>query len=553
MRRSRRIAGGGFAVFAAALAVQCATAPAASHAPAAAAAPAPDPDAAKIAAANEAFAQGRESALAGDFACARFYFAEAVDAVRPETGPEPTPGVLAYSVDLYENIQRYEALAGATEEAGTSHGDVSPELAAEIEAPEASPEAIATAREAVASETAVAADVPIVINDSVLRVIAAFQSDALHDKIGAGLSRSGRYVPMIHRVFAEEGLPTDLAMIAMIESAFLTHARSHASAHGIWQFMPRTGRQYGLRSNGIVDERRDPEKATRAAAKYLSYLYELFDDWYLVMAAYNAGEGKIMRGMQKTGAKDFWELSGKPRAIRKQTQNYVPAFIAALLISKNPEHYGFEYTLDPPLSYETIVLDRSIDLEHLAKGSGIALDDLVALNPELRTQVTPLQPEGYELKIPSGTRETVLLAFAAAPTQKPPTYKTYVARKGDTLPRIARKYGVSVSSLAAANSLSTRSRVARGQEIMVPEKIAAAKTSKGKTPAKAKVPKAQIAQASAKKAPPGPMSYRVKSGDTLYQIAMRHGVSVAEILAINSLGGPAIKPGDKLKIPAKSD
>jgi len=552
MRRSRRIAGGGIAVFAAALTIQCASTTSAKHQPPAPAAPAPDPDAQTIAAANEAFAQGRESALAGDFACARYYFAEAVDAVRPETGPGPTPAVLAYSLDLYENIQRYEALAGATEEAGTSHGDVSPELAAEIEAPEASPEAIANAREAVASE-AVVADVPIVVNDSVLRVIAAFQSDALHDKIGAGLSRSGRYVPMIHRIFAEEGLPTDLAMIAMIESAFLPHARSHASAHGIWQFMPRTGRQYGLRSNGIVDERRDPEKATRAAAQYLSYLHELFDDWYLAMAAYNAGEGKIMRGMQKYGAKDFWELAAKPRAIRNQTRNYVPAFIAALLISKNPQHYGFDYTLEPPLSYETIVLDRSIDLDHLAKGSGIALDDLVALNPELRTQVTPLQPEGYELKIPAGTRETCLLAFAAAPTQRPPTYKTYVARKGDTLPRIARKYGVSVSSLAAANSLSTRSKVARGQEIMVPEKVAAAKTSKAKTPAKAKAPKTQTAQVSAKKMEPGATSYRVKSGDTLYQIALRHGVSVAEILAINSLGGGAIKPGDKLKIPSKTN
>src|SRR5262245_30184175 len=199
MRRSRRIASGGVAFFAAALTVHCASTPSAHHPPAAAAALAPDPDAPKISAANEAFAQGRDAALAGDFACARYYFAEAVDAVRPETGPEPTPGLIAYSLDLYENIQRYEALAGATEEAGTSHGDVSPEPAAEIEAPEASPEAIATAREAVASE-AVVADVPIVVNDSVLRVIAAFQSDALHEKISAGLTRSGRYVPMIHRV-----------------------------------------------------------------------------------------------------------------------------------------------------------------------------------------------------------------------------------------------------------------------------------------------------------------------------------------------------------------
>jgi peptidoglycan lytic transglycosylase D len=548
MRSPGRVARVGIAVVAAALGTSCASAPPAAPAPAAAS-PAPDPDALRIAAANDAFGQGREAALSGDFTCARFYFSRAIDEVRPESGPAPTGSLLAYSQELYEGIQRYEALAGATEEAGTSHGGVSPELEAEIESPEASPEAIATAREAVASEVVVS-DIPIAVNDSVLRVIAAFQSDALRPKISAGLSRSGRYVPMIHRVFAEEGLPTDLAMIALIESAFLPHARSPKSAHGIWQFMPRTGRQYGLKSNGVVDERSDPEKATRAAARYLAYLHEIFDDWYLAMAAYNAGEGKIMRAMQRTGARDFWELAST-NAIRRQTQNYVPAFLASVLISKSPGHYGFDYELEPELAYETILLDRPVNLQQVAGGAAIPLDDLTALNPELRSLVTPYQPEGYELKIPPGMRETVLLAYAAAPTQKPPAFKTYVARKGDTLPRIARKYGVSVSALAAANSLSTRSRLARGQEVMVPEKVASARTAKPKTAGKAKRPKTETANASSAKIASTPKSYRVKSGDTLYRIAVRHGVSVAEILAVNGLpgSGGSIKPGDRLQIP----
>ena len=160
-------------------------------------------------------------------------------------------------------------------------------------------------------------------------------------------------------------------MIAFIESSFLPLARSNKTAHGIWQFMPRTGRQYGLRSNGIVDERRDFEKSTRAAARYLAYLNEIFGDWYLAMAAYNAGEGKILRAMNRTGARDFWQLAST-NAIRKQTKNYVPAFLASVLISKNPSHYGFEVVPDPPLEFDTVRLERSISLEDLSKASAVS-------------------------------------------------------------------------------------------------------------------------------------------------------------------------------------
>ncbi len=500
----------------------------------------PDP---AIARSSDEFALGQEAALAGDVECARYHFELAVDAVQPAGAPAAEGSRRAFAFDLYDGIQRYEALAGATEEAGTSHGQVAPELA-EIEAPAATPEEISNAGAEVASSLpTVSSDVPIVVNDSVLRVIAAFQSDALHDKIAAGLARSGRYVSMIEEIFAEEGLPRDLAWIAFIESSFLPHARSPRAAHGIWQFMPRTGRQYGLKANGIVDERSDPEKATRAAAGYLAYLHEIFGDWYLAMAAYNAGEGKILRAMEKTGARDFWQLASTS-AIRRQTQNYVPAFLASVLISKDPSHYGFEFVPEAPVAFETIQLDRAIDLQKLAAGAGLSLDELQSLNPELRTLVTPHQPEGYELKIPSGTHETVLLAYAASPTARPPAFRTYVARKGDTLPRIAKRYGVSVARLATANSLSSKSKVSRGQEILVPQKVAAVSAgAPGKKGSAARASKPAKTQDAASK------SYKVKNGDTLYRIALRHGVSVAEILAINGLGGGSIKPGDKLKIP----
>ena len=501
--------------------------------------PAADP---ALAEASDAFSLGRDAALSGNVECARYYFDQAIAAVRP-AGEGPVEGErLAFSFELWDGIQRYEALSGATEEAGTSHGQVAPELAA-IENPEATPEEMSAAREEVAAAIpTVSSDVPIVVNDAVLRVVAAFQSDALHDKITAGLSRSGRYIPLIQRIFAEEGLPQDLAWIAFIESSFLPHARSPRSAQGIWQFMPRTGRQYGLKSNGIVDERSDPEKATRAAARYLSYLHEIFGDWYLVMAAYNAGEGKILRAMERTGARDFWQLAATP-AIRRQTQNYVPAFLASVLISKDPVHYGFEVALQPPIDFETVRLDRPVDLRHLAAGMTISLEDLQALNPELRSLVTPREPEGYGLRVPSGSRDTVLLAFAAAPTAVPPSFKTHTAKKGETLPRIAKRYGVSVTAIASANSLSPRARVAGGQEILIPEKGSASRPKSVKGKAAAPKPEG-VSTAST--------SYRVKSGDTLYRIALRHGVTVAEILAINGLGGtPSLKAGDKIAIPSK--
>ena len=506
-----------------------------------------------MARALDQFALGREAALSGDFACAHEYFVEALDVARPAGAAGfSDPGFVAFSIDLYDGILRYEALAGPTEEAGNVDAKISPELEG-IESPKATEEAMTHARESITSDRDHSQyDIPIVINEPVLRLLAAFQ-EKFAGVISRGLSRSGRYMPMIHRIFEEEGLPKDLAQIALIESSFLTHARSPMQAHGIWQFMPRTGRQYGLSSNAIVDERSDPEKSTRAAARHLSYLHELFGDWYLAMAAYNAGEGKILRAMQRTGAKDFWSLAGMG-AIRPQTVNYVPAVIAATLIAHNPLHYGIEVEYESPLEFETVYLDRPVRLQHLTDGDAISLEALKRLNPELSAAVVPRQPEGYALKIPMGSRPSILLAYSAAPTAVFTAPRRHVVRRGETLARIAKRYRVSVTALASANSISRKAKLARGRVLVVPGR-SLVQTASVKKPKQTGKSPTRVAAATKRKAPAAKntRSYRVSRGDTLYRIAMRHGTTVARIMAVNSLPPRAmIRPGDRIKIPSRS-
>jgi len=508
----------------------------------------PSPAAPTIAAATADFEAGRDAALAGDFACAQYSFAHALDVVRPAGLPPPSdPELIAFSDELYDGILRYEALAAPPEETGGAEDHIAPELE-EIETSVATEEAISNARSAVASDAPEATyDIPIVVNETVLRILATFQND-LHDVIARGLARSGRFVPMIRQVFQEEGIPTDLVQIALIESSFKPHARSSRAAQGIWQFMPRTGRHYGLRSNAVIDERSDPEKATRAAARYLSYLHELFHNWYLAMAAYNAGEGKILRAMERTGLADFWQLATSG-SLRAQTQNYVPAVIAAILISKNPAHYGFDVEYENPLEYETVTLDRPVRLRDLADRETVALEELRVLNPELRTDVTPRAPEGYELKVPTGARAGILAAFADAPTARPPALRRHIVLTGETVISIAKRFGVPPASLAAANGLSEPAKLKKGRVLVIPERevvrVASKKRKKGHASTQT-----QVAAASQ---PPGSQSYRVRGGDTLYRIAIRHRTTVAELLAVNSLSEDVtIRPGDRLRIPSKS-
>ncbi len=510
---------------------------------------APPPDPPAIARAREEFSRGREAALAGDFQCATDAFARALDSVRPAGADAPRdPATIEFSTELYEGILRYEAMAPPVEAVAQEMADRTPMLAPPVP-PDATPDALMKARQAVSTDNGnLAYDIPIVVNDAVLKILAVYQND-LHDVIARGLARSGRFIPMIERVFQEEGLPKDLAQVAMVESSFIPRARSPKAACGIWQFIPETGRHYGLTSNGSVDERSDPEKATRAAARYLRFLHDLFHDWYLAMAAYNAGEGKILRTMEKTGLTDFWQLAASG-LLKPQTQNYVPAVIASTLIAKNPAHYGFEVEYEKPLSYEILRLDRPVSLRHLAAANGAALEELQRLNPELRSEITPSGSDSYELKVPVGAREAVLVAFAAAPTARPPSFRRHVVKRGETLASIARRFHVPLASLASANSLPQKGKLSRGRTVLIPRPEAirvASNFRKGSKTHAVKQGKAIRAPETAAK------SYKVRGGDTLYRIALKHGTTVAQLLAFNSLPGPAlIKPGDKLRIPAKA-
>ncbi len=550
LRLAKPCISGGAVALALITAAACSSAPGRRVAPAVAVHKAPD----FVERASKDFELGRQSALSGDFGCAQFYFDRALSVVRPVGAPPVTdPEIATFSAELWEGILRYEALSAPPEEAaGTEH--IAPGLE-KIELPvEATSEAISEAASAVASDTANASyDIPIVVNEGVLKILATFQHD-LHDVIGRGLARSGRYVPMIHRVFEEEGIPKDLAQVAMIESSFIPRAHSPKTAHGIWQFMPKTGRQYGLTSNAVIDERSDPEKATRAAAKHLSYLHELFHDWYLALAAYNAGEGRVLRAMEKTGLTDFWQLAASG-ILKPQTVNYVPAVIAATLIAKNPAHYGFDVEYEKALEYETVTLDRPVRLTRLAAEESVPLEDLQRLNPELRTDVTPRSGEGYVLKVPVGTREAVQTAFADAPTARPPTFQRHVARRGETLASIARKFRTTVADLSAANqSLPKSGRLRKGQVVVIPQPevvtVAQKKKSAGHTAGAAAARATKAARVA--RVQTASRRYRVRGGDTLFRIARKNGTTVERLMAANSLSSSTeIHSGDTLRIPGR--
>jgi len=238
-------------------------------------------------------------------------------------------------------------------------------------------------------------------NDHVQYFLEQFQTGYRRAVVERWLARSGRYLPMVLDIFRQKGLPEELVFTAMIESGFNPMAVSRAGAKGLWQFMAPTARRYGLRVDQWLDERLDPEKSTVAAANYLKDLYAIFGSWELSQAAYNAGEMKILRAIEGTGTRDFWSLT-RSRLLRDETKNFVPAIHAMTIIGQEPEQYGFAITPDEPLSYEQITVPRGTNLKHVAGLSGIALEDLIRLNPELRLKQTP--PDSpYHLKVPLGS------------------------------------------------------------------------------------------------------------------------------------------------------
>lgn len=310
---------------------------------------------------------------------------------------------------------------------------------------------------------AVEFDIPIVVNDKVLSWIDFFQG-AGRERFTLYLERSHRYLPMMRAVLKQNGLPEDLVYVALIESGFNPKAFSRARASGPWQFIYRTGVRYGLKANVWVDERRDPEKSTIAAAQYLKDLYAMFNDWYLAMAGYNAGEGKVGRAIRRYETADFWEVSNRPY-LRGETKNYVPKMIAAALIGKSPKKYGFkELNYHLPLDYEMVVVDGMIDLRVAARLAETTYEELKELNPELKLWLTPPN-ESYALKVPSGSAKKFVEAYASLTPEEKVAEKTHLVKRGETLPSIAKRAGLPLAYLTTINK---GSHVRAGQSILIP-------------------------------------------------------------------------------------
>jgi len=310
-------------------------------------------------------------------------------------------------------------------------------------------------------------DIPIVMNSRVEQFIQFFQTTIRH-KFVIWLARSEKYIHFMKSVLKEHGLPEDLVYLSLIESGFDPNAYSRAKAVGLWQFIYLTGKRYGLRSNWWVDERRDPEKSTIAAAKYLKDLYEMFACWYLAAAGYNAGEYKIINAIKRYKTEDFWKLTNY-RYLKRETKDYVPLMIAATLVAKDPEKYGFiDVEYQEPLRYEKVKVPELTDLSHIAKACETSLEEIKDLNPELRRGVTPPNETEYEIKIPFGKRDLFLENFEAMQPLEKFQFKTHLVKKGETLPRIAKLYRVDLEPLLEINHLSKTSPLSKETTLLIP-------------------------------------------------------------------------------------
>jgi membrane-bound lytic murein transglycosylase D len=358
------------------------------------------------------------------------------------------------------------------------------------------------------------------------------------------LGRSTRYVPLFWKILDEHGLPRDLIFLSMIESGFSPSAYSWAHAAGAWQFMPATGREYGLQVGFWLDERRDFELSTHAAAKYLKRLHSYFEgDWYLAWAAYNAGQRKVNRAMARTKSRDFWRLSRSP-SLKRETSHYVPKLLAAAKIAKQPDKYGFaEVEYLPPLTWDVLTVTVATDLKTIAKACGLQdQTEIAALNPALRAEVTPPGRE-YPLRVPAGMKPVCERGLAAIPAAERMTFRYCEVGRKDTLAKIARRYHTTPEAILDYNKIEA-DRIGDLEELVVPVPLARAEL----------VPIVEPPQKRFRPGKYGPeelsqISVQVRSGDSLWKIARRYRVSLQKLRLWNGLWkNSKLKIGQKLRV-----
>ncbi len=459
---------------------------------------------------------------AGDIEEARKLFNRAVDMVEESGIAVDSDVQLAELFDqIVDTMRSYDLDNTESDEAdNTTEGMSEPapidEIADLTTLPSGDPR---LAQKAIAELMKVPHDMPLCVNDSVLQYLSFFQTERGRLIVETGLRRAGRYREMIRRVLKEEGMPQDLIYLAQAESAFQPQAVSRAGARGIWQFMPFRGQEYGLDRSWWIDERSDPELATRAAAHHLRDLYGMFGDWYLVMAAYNSGPGNVAKAVERTGYADFWELQ-KRNVLPNQTKNYVPIILALALVAKDPPLYGVQVDPDKAPVMEFVKPGHPIDLRLVADATGADLDDLRLLNPELLRMVTP-DDSAFTLRLPVGTAAKFSAAIAAIPTDKWKSWRIHEVTEGETLAGIAKSFKVTPAAVVDVNHLESAAAIKSGDRLTIPA---------------AAVTELKL------------VHYRVHRGDTLDGIAEQFSVTVEDLKRWNGLHGNSAPKGARLRI-----
>ena len=408
-------------------------------------------------------------------------------------------------------------------------------------------------------------DIPIEVNDAVVAYVRFFQHPRVRKHFVKWLGRSTRYIPRFREILREEGLPEDTVFLAMIESGFANRATSRARAVGPWQFIAGTGKRMGLHQDFFVDERRDPEKAARAASRYLKELHAQFGDWRLAWAGYNAGAGKIARAQRK-GHADFWSMARARRVLKRETQGYVPKLMAAAIVAKHAEAFGFgrdEVEAEAWEPYELVTVPRATLLGEVARAAEVPERTLLDLNPELRRTCTPART--WQLKVPRGQAQAFARNWERVSEEAGKlAFAHHRVQRGDTLAAVAQAYGIPAATVQRMNGLKAGRRLKPGSELVIPvtalarREVAAAVASEPAPSRGARGARPRPA------APPPPASpalvevagrtrstVEVRDGDSLWAISQRLGVALQELCRWNGIENPRrhrLQPGDQLVV-----
>lgn len=470
---------------------------------------------------EEKFAAGEQNYKAGHLEAARKDFDEAVDwMLQSGYDPNSDPKLSEVFHHIVDTVYTYELQAFR---AGDGFQEA-PAVPAPIDEVAEMTFPVDPRLKERAEESAknISHDLPLTVNDEVLSFLNFFQTPRGRAIVETGLRRAGRYREMISRVLHEEGVPQDLIYLAQAESAFQPIALSRAGARGMWQFVAYRGQEYGLRHTWWIDERQDPEKATRAAAQHLRDLYGMFGDWYLAMAAYNCGPGNVQKAVERTGYADFWELYRR-NVLPRETKNYVPIILALTLIAKDADHYNVQVEPDPPVPTDVIRPGRAIDLRLVAETIDIDVETLRSLNPALLRLATP-DDSSFELHLPQGTAEKFSAEIADIPADKWVSWRRHRVAAGETLSSIGKKYRVTPVAIAEANNLERGATLDAGEKLIIPAAQPQSETKRRL------------------------VSYRVRKGDTLGGIADRFSVDREDVRKWNRLKSNRVGRGMVLRI-----